>query len=176
MLSVFIAIPAVEARSLQGYNIKITKDTVSCTGRCTCSLQTNYAYQTRSFVNYCPNCHRKGTIRYEVGKCSQNVEGMWYCSRCDMDFCLVHGKSHDRRGRYLSKAKTVKSSSAVVGKKPPNELLNIAKNGIKNMGEDGIIRVKAVGVPIVNIVGGITGKNIIPTSKEFKLFKGFYYP
>ncbi len=93
-----------------------------------------------------------------------------------MDFCLVHGKSHDRRGRYLSKAKTVKSSSAVVGKKPPNELLNIAKNGIKNMGEDGIIRVKAVGVPIVNIVGGITGKNIIPTSKEFKLFKGFYYP
>ena len=30
------------------------------------------------------------------------VEGIWVCSKCDMDFCLVHGKSHDNRNLYLS--------------------------------------------------------------------------
>ena len=26
---------------------------------------------------------------------------MWYSTITDMDFCLVHGKSHDNRGIYL---------------------------------------------------------------------------
>lgn len=26
---------------------------------------------------------------------------MWYSTVTDMDFCLIHGKSHDHRGFYL---------------------------------------------------------------------------
>jgi len=88
ILTTLLSLNVVDARSLGAYNIKITKDTVTCTGRCTCSLQTTYSYQTRSFINYCPNCHSYGTIRYEVNKCRQNKEGMWYCTRCDMDRVL----------------------------------------------------------------------------------------
>lgn len=85
---------AVSAHGVGAYNIEVTKDYVKATGRCTCSLQSDYAYHTAVFKNYCPNCHHKGNIRYEQGSGSHNPEGMWYCTRCDMDFCLVHGKEH----------------------------------------------------------------------------------
>lgn len=113
------SIGIAEGRRLSAYNINVGSEYVSSTGRCTCSLQTTYAFQTRTFRNYCPNCHRKGTIRYEVGKCSQNIEGMWFCSCCDMDFCLVHGKSHDNRGKYLipaSRPKKEISNPKIVNK------------------------------------------------------------
>jgi hypothetical protein len=40
-----------------------------------------------------------------------------FCEFCDVDYCLVHGRSHDNRGLYLVPyhAKPVK---AVVKKKP----------------------------------------------------------
>lgn len=48
----------------------------------------------------------KGTLTFEQGSASwTSPEGMWYCTRCDMDFCLVHGKSHDSRGKYLTHTK-----------------------------------------------------------------------
>ena len=93
---------SVSAHALGAYNVVITKDYVKATGRCTCSLQSDYTYHTVTFKNYCPNCHHKGTLRYEEGPASWTCpEGMWYCTRCDMDFCLIHGKSHDNRGHYL---------------------------------------------------------------------------
>jgi len=72
----------------------VNKDYVKSTGRCTCSLQTTYSYQTRSFVNYCPGCRCHGCLEYEVNQCPQNREGMWRCKVCDRDYCLVHGKEH----------------------------------------------------------------------------------
>lgn len=87
---------AVSAREIGAYNIVVTEDYVKATGRCTCSLQMDYAYHTATFKNYCPNCHSRGTLNYEQGSGYHNPEGMWYCMRCDMDFCLVHGKEHIR--------------------------------------------------------------------------------
>lgn len=96
---------AVSAREVGAYNIEVTKNYVKSTGRCTCSLQSDYAYHTAVFKNYCPNCHYK-TLQYEQGSGYHNPEGMWYCTRCDMDFCLVHGKEHiSGSHKYLTRTK-----------------------------------------------------------------------
>lgn len=97
---------AVSAHDVGAYDIVITKDYVKATGKCTCSLQADYAYHTATFKNYCPNCHSKGTLNYEQGSGYHNPEGMWYCTRCDMDFCLVHGKEHvSGTDNYLKRMK-----------------------------------------------------------------------
>ena len=86
----------------RAYNVEITPEYVMSTGKCTCSHSDgSYRYQTRVFYNYDPSSGCYGVLNYEVGKCSQNVEGMWYSTVTDMDYCLVHGKSHDNRGYYL---------------------------------------------------------------------------
>lgn len=96
---------AVSAHGLGAYNVEVTKDYVKATGRCTCSLQSDYAYHTAVFTNYCPNCHHK-TLQYEQGSGYHNPEGMWYCTGCDMDFCLVHGKEHiSGSDHYLTRTK-----------------------------------------------------------------------
>ena len=107
MTTLLISAPiAVSAHGVGAYNIEVTKNYVKATGRCTCSLQADYAYHTAVFKNYCPNCHHKGTLQYEQGSGSHNPEGMWYCTRCDMDFCLVHGKEHiSGSDNYLTRTK-----------------------------------------------------------------------
>ncbi len=93
--ALLIASPlAASAREVGAYNIVISQDYVKATGKCTCGLQYDYAYHTATFKNYCPDCYSKGTLNYEQGSGYHNPEGMWYCTRCDMDFCLVHGKEH----------------------------------------------------------------------------------
>ncbi|WBF10614.1 hypothetical protein ISG34_00225 [Methanothermobacter marburgensis] len=77
----------------------VNADYVEASGRCSCSLHGDYREHKSRFRNYCPFCGRHGTLRYEEG--STCPEGMWFCSRCDADFCLVHGKSHTSRARYL---------------------------------------------------------------------------
>lgn len=88
MAAVIIISPlAVSAHGLGANNIDVTKNYVKATGRCSCSLYSDYAYHIAAFENYCPNCHSKGTLKYEEGSASwTSPEGMWYCSRCDMDF------------------------------------------------------------------------------------------
>ena len=72
------------------------------TAKCSCSLSTDYHYHTRVFKNYDPISHRHGVLRFEEGSASYtSPEGMWYSTVTDMDFCMVHGKSHDHRGVYL---------------------------------------------------------------------------
>jgi hypothetical protein len=72
------------------------------TGKCTCSLSDDYSYHTRVFYNYDPSSHHWGVMHFEEGPASWTCpEGMWYSGITDMDFCLVHGKSHDHRGVYL---------------------------------------------------------------------------
>lgn len=72
------------------------------TGKGSCSLDTNYNYHTRVFYNYDPSSGTWGALHFEEGPASwTSPEGMWYSSVTDMDFCLVHGKSHDSRGVYL---------------------------------------------------------------------------
>jgi len=74
-----------------------------------------YSYHKATFKNYCPNCHRYGTLHYEVGPASwTSPEGMWYCSCCDMDFCAQCGKSHDGRGVWLVRTTIPKPLPKVV--------------------------------------------------------------
>ena len=69
---------------------------------CSCSHSDGYyRHYNITFINKCPNCG--GKLHYECK--GYWVEGLWYCGNCDMDFCLVHGKSHDTRGYYLTRTK-----------------------------------------------------------------------
>ena len=93
---------AVSAHGIGAYNVKITSKYVMATAKCSCSLIANYNYHTRVFYNYDPSSHTRGTLAFEEGPASwTSPEGMWYSTVTDMDFCLVHGKSHDYRGIYL---------------------------------------------------------------------------
>lgn len=74
---------------------------VEASGRCSCSLHTDYREHTSRFRNYCPFCGSHGKLAYEEGPTCP--EGMWVCRGCDADFCLVHGKSHTSRAKYLSR-------------------------------------------------------------------------
>ena len=93
---------AVSAHGIGAYNVKVTSNYVMATAKCSCSLSANYNYHTRVFYNYDPVSHTMGTLAFEEGPASwTSPEGMWKSRITDMDFCLVHGKSHDYRGIYL---------------------------------------------------------------------------
>ena len=88
--------------SVGAYNVVITSEYVYATGRCTCSLSTDYGYHPRVFFNYNPATNRWGVLNFEQGPAPKTCpEGMWYDTVTDMDFCLVHGKSHDSRNVFL---------------------------------------------------------------------------
>jgi hypothetical protein len=91
----------VTKSSVAAYNVVVTSKYVMATGKNTCSIASDYKYHTRVFKNYDPSSHKWGVLKYEVGSGMNNPEGMWYSTVTDMDFCLVHGKSHDNRGIYL---------------------------------------------------------------------------
>ena len=91
----------VTKSSVAAYNVVVTSKYVMATGKNTCSISSDYKYHTRVFKNYDPSSHKWGVLAYEVGSGWNNPEGMWYSKVTDMDFCLVHGKSHDNRGVYL---------------------------------------------------------------------------
>lgn len=98
----FAAPSAAAEHGIGAYNIKVTSEYVKATGVCSCSLMHDRLHHTKVFKNYCPNCHSKGTLAFEQGSISwTSPEGLWYCTKCDIDYCLVHGKSHDSRGKYL---------------------------------------------------------------------------
>ena len=92
----------VTKSSVAAYNVVVTPKYVMATGKNTCSIPSDYKYHTRVFENYDPSSHKWGVLAYEVGSGRNNPEGMWYSKVTDMDFCLVHGKSHDNRGKYLT--------------------------------------------------------------------------
>ncbi len=73
---------------------------ISTRGECSCSMFTNCASHSKSWVNYCPQCHKYGTLSFTRG--GGCPEGMLYCNMakggCDADYCSVHGKEHVYRG------------------------------------------------------------------------------
>lgn len=77
--------------------------TLSTKVKCSCSLSSDRALHAKSWQNYCSKCHRFGTLTFE--KTRDCPEGMIRCTRCDADFCPVHGKEHRNRGAaYLKSA------------------------------------------------------------------------
>ncbi len=126
---------AVSAHEIGAYNVKITSKYVMATGKGSCSLDTNYNYHTRVFYNYDPSSDTWGTLDFEQGPSSwTSPEGMWYSTVTDVDYCLVHGKSHDHRGFYLIpyngviKGKIVKNGHFTGKTVPKNTTQNTNSN------------------------------------------------
>ncbi|KZX15438.1 pseudomurein-binding repeat protein [Methanobrevibacter cuticularis] len=72
------------------------------TGKCSCGVTGDYYYHNSTFKNYCPFCKKDGSMIYEEGPTCP--EGMWVCTICDADFCLVSGKEHvNGSTKYLTK-------------------------------------------------------------------------
>lgn len=72
------------------------------TGKCSCGVIGDYYYHNSTFKNYCPFCKKDGCMIYEEGRTCP--EGMWVCTICDADFCLVSGKEHiNGSTKYLTK-------------------------------------------------------------------------
>ena len=109
-------VSTVSKSSVGAYNVVVTSKYVYATGKCSCCLYTNYNYHTRVFYNYNPATHHWGVLSFEQGPAGfTSPEGLWVADDTDMDFCLVHGKSHDYRGVYL-----VPYNGVVNGKKVVN--------------------------------------------------------
>lgn len=86
----------VNAKSKKSRLIKVT-------AKCSCSLLEDYNLHTSKWINYCPQCHKYGTLKFTKG--GGCPEGMLYCTSCDADFCSVHGKEHVySRSTYLKQA------------------------------------------------------------------------
>lgn len=58
------------------------------------------------FMNKCPHCG--GTLSFEQSDPANGVipgftsiEGMYFCTSCDMDFSCISGKEHGNTGYYL---------------------------------------------------------------------------
>ncbi|KZX13262.1 hypothetical protein [Methanobrevibacter filiformis] len=82
--------------------VKVTTKYVLTTGRCSCGKTGSYKYYTSKFKNYCPYSKKTGVLKFEQNPTCP--EGMWVCTRCDADFCLVTGKEHVKyRAKYLKK-------------------------------------------------------------------------
>jgi hypothetical protein len=96
-----VSASSAAASSVGAYNVVVTSGYVYATGRCTCCMYTDYNYHTRVFENCNPATGHWGVLKFEQGSGKNNPEGMWVATDTDMDFCLVHGKSHDNRGVYL---------------------------------------------------------------------------
>lgn len=73
---------------------------ISARGECSCSLFTSLSTISKSWVNYCPKCHKYGKLSFTRG--GGCPEGMLYCNMakggCDADYCAVHGKEHINKG------------------------------------------------------------------------------
>lgn len=100
---IFVSVNVGYSKDLGATWVEVTGEYIHVdSAYCSCSLSTGYyRHHDISFKNRCPNCG--GKLHYE--EMSYWVEGIWVCGKCDMDFCLVHGKSHDHRNYYLSRYK-----------------------------------------------------------------------
>ncbi len=90
--------------SKEEVNAKYKKSrAISVTAKCSCSLLDDYNLHKAKWVNYCPQCHKYGTLKFTRG--GGCPEGMLYCTSCDADFCSVHGREHVYgRATYLRSA------------------------------------------------------------------------
>lgn len=80
---------------------------ITITSKPSCGCRYSYKWHTRTYINYCPNCHKYNTLRNQH-KYPARFEQELTCSRkkggCDSDFCGVCGKEKYSWSRtYLKK-------------------------------------------------------------------------
>ena len=86
--------------------IKPKYPVITMTGKpsCSCGRYSAYTWRTRSYVNYCPYCHRYGTL-YNAHKYQARFEKEITCRRCSADFCINCGKEkYSWSKKYLRRA------------------------------------------------------------------------
>ena len=90
------------------HTIKPKYHTITITGKPSCSRCARnhipYRWFTRSYVNYCPNCHRYGTLGNKH-KYGSRYEQEISCFHCDSDFCVYDGhEKYSWSNKYLRRA------------------------------------------------------------------------
>lgn len=72
---------------------------ITCYGKPTCYTcwknHRKYQWYKKSYINYCPNCKRYGTLRNNPKRVK---DGEITCSRCDCDFCVYCGRDKVESG------------------------------------------------------------------------------
>lgn len=87
-------------------HIKPKYPTIAMTGKpsCSCGKRYSYRWYTMTYINYCPYCHRYGTL-YNAHKYQARFEKEITCKRCSSDWCIVCGKEkYSWSRRYLRRA------------------------------------------------------------------------
>ena len=87
-------------------HIKPHYPVITMTGKpsCSCGKRYSYRWYTRTYVNYCPYCHRYGTL-YNAHKFQARFEKEITCKVCGSDWCIVCGKEkYSWSKRYLRRA------------------------------------------------------------------------
>lgn len=145
--------PVASAHGIGAYNVKVTKDYVTSKALCSCGMGS-YTHHSATFKNYCPGCHSKGTLRYEVGDYYgadyTSPEGLWFCTRCDRDYCCQCGKIHSGEGYWLYKT-SIKhhekkiNNSTKIHKAPPEPTVKILDKIVKKSVLRNIHMVKPLG-------------------------------
>jgi hypothetical protein len=130
MLAVLVTAPVATASSSNSpHGVHVTSKYVHATAKCSCGVSGGdyTTYHNGTFLNYCPNCHKYGTLSYSK-YCS---EGQWTCSNCDSDYCMADGKEKmSDSDVYLSKyviPKPVISTNNTVTVEQKPSLLDMVK-------------------------------------------------
>ena len=78
--------------------------TITAKPSCGCGRHYSYRWRTRSFVDYCPHCHRYGVLR-NVHKWQAKYEQELTCTHCGADYCGNCGhEKYSYSKYYLRKA------------------------------------------------------------------------
>ena len=71
--------------------------TITCKPSCGCG--GSYTWRTRSYIDYCPHCHRYNVL-YDAHKWQARYEKELTCRYCGADYCGNCGKEKYSWSRY----------------------------------------------------------------------------
>ena len=65
---------------------KLPLVTITAKPSCGCGRHYSYRWRTKTFIDYCPHCHRYGVLR-NVHKWQAKYEQELTCTHCGADYC-----------------------------------------------------------------------------------------
>ncbi|MBP5423002.1 MAG: hypothetical protein J6Y78_11230 [Paludibacteraceae bacterium] len=80
---------------------KPTLPRITATGKpsCGCGRRYSYRWYTRTYINYCPHCHRYNVL-YNAHKRPARFEQELTCLHCGADYCINCGKEKYSWSKY----------------------------------------------------------------------------
>ena len=73
--------------------------TITARPSCGCGKHYSYRWRTKSYISYCPHCHRYGVL-YNTHKYQAKHEQELTCRHCGADYCGNCGKEKYSWSRY----------------------------------------------------------------------------